>query len=441
MNDSRSAPYAQQLSRLIQLNTVSTEGQTDLSPFYAFHGLLRREFPHLFAAVEEEVYDGSLLLRWPGSHPELDPVLLMSHHDVVPAQGDWTYPPFSGAIAQDKVWGRGTLDTKGSLWAMLRAGEELAGQGFVPHRDTYFFSSCNEETSGAGAQAAAQALQRRNIRLYFTLDEGGMVVDAPLPGMTGCAAMVGVGEKGCANLQFTARSHGGHASMPGSDTPLVRLGQFMAHAQRAHLFPAALTPTTVEMLRRLAPSMPGIQGRVMAHARLFAPLLARLLPGLSPAAAALTRTTLAFTQCSGSQAPNVLPDQAWVVGNLRYSHHQGWERSLEAIRQLAERYHISTQVLDPGDPSQVSDYRGPGFRLVEKALSQIFPGVPVAPYIMNAASDSRFFSPLSDQCIRFAPLRISQQQLDSIHGLDEQVDQSALPPAVDFYKYILQEAR
>lgn len=440
MADSRSTTYAQQLSRLIQQNTTSTQAQSDLTPFRAFHALLHQEFPHLFSVVEEEEFDGSLLLRWPGTHPHLAPILLMSHHDVVPAPGPWTHPPFSGAVAEGKVWGRGTLDTKGSLWAILRGADELAETGFVPRRDTYFVSTCNEETSGAGAQAIARALELRKLHFHFTLDEGGMVVEAPLPGMTGYAAMVGVGEKGCADLQFIAHSHGGHASMPPNDTPLVRLGQFMAHAQQANLFPAALTPTTLEMLRRMAPSMSGVTRSILAHAHIFAPLLRRLLPRLSPAAAALTRTTLAFTQCQGSEASNVLPDQAWVVGNMRYSHHQGWEHSLQAVSQLAQQYHISVQVLNPGTPSAVSDFRGEGFQQVEQAMSQVFPGIPVIPYIMNAASDSRFFSPLSDQCLRFAPFRITQQQLDSIHGLDECVDVDALAPAVDFYKYILQEA-
>lgn len=440
MADSRSTAYAQQLSRLIQQPTVSAQEQADLTPFRAFHALLCEEFPHLFAAVEPEEFDGSLLLRWPGTQPHLAPILLMSHHGVVPAPGAWTHPPFSGTIAEGKVWGRGTLDTKGSLWAILRGAEELVESGWTPGRDIYVVSTCNEETSGAGAQAIAQALEQRKLHFLFTLDEGGMVVDAPLPGMAGYAAMVGVGEKGCADLQFIARSQGGHASMPPNDTPLVRLGQFMAHAQRANLFPAALTPTTLEMLRRMAPSMSGVTGHVMAHAHIFAPLLRRLLPRLSPAAAALTRTTLAFTQCQGSEASNVLPEEAWVVGNMRYSHHQGWENSLQAVTQLAQRYHISIQVLNPGTPSAVSDFRGEGFHRVEQAMSQVFPGIPVIPYIMNAASDSRFFSPLSDQCIRFAPFRITQQQLDSIHGLDECVDVDALAPAVDFYKYILQEA-
>ena len=121
----RAENYAAGLSRLIQAETVSVKKQTDKSKFYAFHEVLRAEFPTLFSVCEFEDFDGSMLLCWKGE-TDKDPILLMNHMDVVEASGNWTYPPFSGEIAEGKVWGRGTLDTKGGLWAMLQAGEELA---------------------------------------------------------------------------------------------------------------------------------------------------------------------------------------------------------------------------------------------------------------------------------------------------------------------------
>ncbi len=439
MDDTRTAAYASALSRLIQAETVSSLDHDDPEKFRRFHALLRETFPALFSAVETEDFDGSLLLRWRGADPKKPPILLMSHHDVVEATGQWTHPPFSGDIAEGKLWGRGTLDTKGSLWAMLQAAEELIGEGFVPGRDVYFESARTEETSGAGADAISRALKERGIRFAMTLDEGGMMLHDPIGGADGTFAMIGVGEKGCADLKFIARSKGGHASAPGKNTPLVRLGKFMAAAESSGIFKAELSPVVREMFARMAPTMKGPMKALFSNADRLAPVLCRALPSVSATAGAMVKTTIAFTMCRGSEGRNVLPQEAWVIGNMRYSHHQGRKASIAAIKKMAARYGVETEVLDAGFPSPVTDHNGGPFRLVERAVETVFPGVIPVPYLMTGASDSRFFSRVSDHCIRFAPFLITGEQLDSIHGVDENVDLSALAPAVDFYKFILRE--
>ena len=141
----------------------------------------------------------------------------------------------------------------------------------------------------------------------------------------------------------------------------------------------------------------------------------------------------------GSGAPNVIPSEAWVVGNMRYSHHQGREASFEAVRRLAAKYDVEMEVLDAGFPSRIADYNGSAFRLMERALAEVFPNVIPAPYIMPGASDSRFFDRVCDQCLRLVPVHISDQQLDSIHAGDENVDLAALVPAVAFYRFLMKE--
>ena len=148
--DNRNNTYAQQLSKLIQIETISSDHQPDKSKFYAFQKLLQQIFPCLYGKCEIQDYHGSFLLRWPGTGQE-EPIMLMNHHDVVEAPGAWKYPPFSGTVADRKLWGRGTLDTKSGLWAMLCAANELAEDGYNPKRDIYFVSTCNEETDGSGA--------------------------------------------------------------------------------------------------------------------------------------------------------------------------------------------------------------------------------------------------------------------------------------------------
>lgn len=436
---SRNKAYAERLSRLIQAETISTFNQTDRTKFYRFHDLLREMFPHLFAVCTFEDFDGSFLMRWQG-RGKGEPIMLMNHHDVVEASGEWKYPPFSGAIAEGKVWGRGTLDTKGGLWAMLQAADELAADGFVPERDVYFESACTEECDGSGADIISKTLAERGIRFYMVLDEGGMILEEPIGGAKGRYAMVGVSEKGCADLKFIARSSGGHASTPGKDTPLVRLGKFMAEVEKGRLFKSEISPTVEKTFSCVAETMSGGLKFVLANSKLFEPVLKKVMPSVSAAGNAMLKTTVAFTMASGSEGTNVLPQEAWVIGNMRFSPHQGGKSSIEEIAQLAKKFDIETVVLDPGMDSSVTDYRGEPFRLIEKAVGERFENVRTAPWIMTGATDCRYMSRVCDSCVRFAPFFMTDEQVESIHGINENIDVSALAPAVDFYKYIIREA-
>lgn len=439
MLDSRTNDYANGLARLIQLETISTFNQTDKTKFYEFHEVLREMFPNLFKVCTFEDFDGSFLMRWQGKTAK-EPIMLMNHHDVVEATGDWSYNPFGGEIADGKLWGRGTLDTKGGLWAMMQAAEELVRKGFVPERDIYFLSACTEECAGEGADTISKVLEERGLRFFMVLDEGGYILEEPIAGAKGKFAVIGLGEKGCADLKFIAHSRGGHASIPPKDTPLVRLGKFMAAVEKKNVFKTEMAPIIHATFESLAGAMSWPLKFVLKNSRLFKPLLVKVMPMVSGAAGAMLRTTVAFTMASGSEGTNVLPQEAWVIANMRYSHHQGGKSSIEAISKLAEKYDIETVVLDPGVDSPISSHDSDAYKFITKAVTNVFPDVKTTPYIMTAASDSRFMWRISENCLRFAPFSITDEQLEGIHGLNENVDLSALAPAVDFYRYIITNA-
>ncbi len=440
MSENRSMQYAEILSKLIQVETISSRESNDITKFLGFHEVLRETYPNLFEKLECENFDGSLMLKWKGTDASLKPILLMNHHDVVEASGEWTHPAFSGAIADGRVWGRGTLDTKGGLAMMLQAAEELIKEGFTPKRDTYFVTACTEEIGGEGGEAIACELKKRNIEFHMVLDEGGMILHDPIGGADGTFAMIGVGEKGYVDLKFIAKSNGGHASAPGKNTPLVRLGKFMAEAEKAECFDVYMSDTVKEMLSRFAPTMSGIMKAACGNVNAFKPVLQKVMPMISPAGAAMLRTTLAFTMSKGSDGANVIPQEAWVVGNMRFSHHQGKKASVEAITALAKKYDIETVIIDDGIESGITDFKGEAFKFIEKAVVSVFPDYKPVPYIMNAATDSRYFGKVCDSCLRFVPFKIDKQQLDSVHGIDENVDVATLAPAVDFYKYVIKQA-
>ena len=438
-NDDRAAAYGQKLAQMVRCETISSRDHMDLSKFESFHSLLAELFPNVHTHCEKHVFDGSLLFRWAG-RGEAAPIILMSHQDVVEAGGKWEHEPFSGHIDETgRVWGRGTVDTKASLFCIFTALEELIESGFVPAGDVYIASSCTEEISGPGAPATAAYLKSQGVKPSLVLDEGGMILESPMAGVKGLYAMVGVVEKGYADVKFTAKSNGGHASAPGKNTPLVRLGRFMAHMEDHPPFVRQISPTMQEMFKRLAPNMGFGLKTVLSNLWLFRPILLKVLPTINASAGAMTQTTLAFTTAKGSDGLNVLPQEAYVTGNMRLIHHQSGPESFEAVRRIAAQYGIETEVLYEDAPCPVVGYESKQFQLIEDVTAQVYPGVQVSPYVMTGGTDAKFYKELCPHCIRFAPLFIDEQQYGSVHGLNENIFQGALPHGVDFYKAVIEQ--
>ncbi|MBQ1484799.1 MAG: M20/M25/M40 family metallo-hydrolase, partial [Eubacterium sp.] len=215
----REALYSKKLSDMVRYETVSREGVDQREKFLGFHKVLEELFPLVHQNLEKTEIDGNLLFKWKGRSSDR-PVVLMSHQDVVPAEGEWLHDPFSGDIEDGKVWGRGTADTKCSVMAFFQAVEELLAEGAVPEQDVYLSSSCTEETGGDGCPKLVAEMKRRGVSPFLVIDEGGAIVDAPIGGIKGYYAMLGILEKGHGDIRLSARSNGGHSSYPPKNSPI-----------------------------------------------------------------------------------------------------------------------------------------------------------------------------------------------------------------------------
>lgn len=440
--EERAENYAAKLSKLVQCDTTSHANMQEPEKFLAFHKVLEELFPLVHQSLEKTFLDDNLLFRWPGKERG-SPIVLMSHQDVVPAEGVWKHPPFSGDIADGKVWGRGAGDTKASLMAFFQAAEELLEAGYVPAHDVYLASSCTEEWAGDGASKLVAELKRRGVKPFLVCDEGGGIISEPMAGVKGSYAMVGVFEKGKADVRFTARSTGGHSSAPGRNTPIARLAAFVNEVETTRPFRKKLLPEVSAMFSRLAPYAPFGLRLVMGNLWLFGPVVKRVMPAISPQAAAMLQTTIAFTMQSGSDACNVIPQEATVCANLRFIPHQGEAESLEIIRALAEKHGLEMEILHSSDYTPPVDIHGEAFRQVERVIAETFPGLPSCPYVVTGATDASFYQEICPSCIRFAPVIYGPEQMRGMHGLDENIEYSCLPGAVDFYKNLIraQESR
>ena len=432
----RAEAYARKLSRMVAFDTGSVPETNQRDKFLPFHQLLEDLFPLAHEQLEKTEIDGNLLFFWKGKHSD-KPLVLMSHQDVVPAEGEWKHAPFSGDIAEGKVWGRGASDTKCSVMAFFQATEELLTAGYTPEQDVYLSSSCTEEWSGDGCPKLVDELERRGVHPFLVCDEGGGIITDPVGGIHGNFAMVGVFEKGKADILLKARSEGGHASAPGKNTPVARLADFVALFEHHNPFKRKMPAEVQSMFEQLAPYAPFYMKMLFRNMWLFKPLLIKVLPMISAQAGAMLQTTIAFTMLKGSNAYNVLPQEAILGANMRFIPHEGMNASLNKVKKIASMYHLDMEVYHAVDASRSVDIHGPGFMLVRETIGKTFPGLEACPYVMTGATDARNYERIAEHVVRFAPVVYGPEQMKGMHGLNESIEYNCLPGAVDFYKNLI----
>lgn len=431
---------AKKLGDMVRIPTVSKSDEEDLSDFYKFHECLARLFPLLHEKLEKTVLRGSLLYLWKGSDPAALPVLLMGHQDVVPASDEgWTVPAYSGEVLDGNLYGRGSLDCKSTMFVEMEAVEQLIAEGFTPKTDVYLAFSINEETGGDGAAAIVRHLQAKGIRLAIVIDEGGAIMDRAVDGMDKPYAMIGITEKGYMDVKITARGKGGHSSTPPRNTPAARLFAFAAEIERKRPFRKQILPEAQEMFRCMGPSFPQPLKLVLSNFSIFKPLIQVLMPKVSPFGEAVMATTCCFTQMRGSDAANVIPKEPYLVANLRTSVHQGCDASLAVLQRYADKYDLELEVLMRRDASAVSNIHSREYAYLTDCIRRHFPDVGIAPYIIMGGTDCRHFHALTENAIRFAPVRMTSAQSASCHAVDENVTVSSLAEGVEFFKLFLQD--
>lgn len=432
----REMEYALKLSKMVKCETVSVKGEIQRDKFLEFHKVLKELFPLVFEKMETNEIEGSLLFKWEGESSD-KPIVLMAHQDVVAAEGKWERDPFGGEIADGKVFGRGSADTKCSLMAFFEACEELLKEGYKPKYDIYLSSSSTEEVGGKGCPMIVEELKRRGVKPWLVIDEGGAIVDTPIAGCNGLFAMIGVVEKGQGNLEFTASSNGGHSSYPPKNSPIARLSKFVVEIEKHNPLIADFSPQAKAMFETIAPYGPFYLRYLFGNLWLFKPLLKKVLPMISSQAAALIKTTIAFTMQSGSNGYNVLPQEAKLIANMRYAPHEGMEASNAKIRKVADKYGLKTRIVDGYDFCPPVSIESEAFKYVEETVKKTFKDLPTCPYVMTGGTDARFYSEICDAAIRFSPIIFGMEQMKGMHGLNECVDTVSLPGAVDFYKNII----
>ncbi len=430
------------LSAAAQIRTISHQdpADNDVAEWDRLHAWLAATYPATHRAMTRTILPNrTLIYHWPGSDTALAPIIVMAHQDVVPVtegtEGDWKYPPFAGTIAEQAVWGRGTVDDKGSLVGLFEAIEALAGHGFKPKRGIYLVSGHDEEAGGSGAIAAAARLKAEGVKAIFTLDEGSIVLtDTPV--INGPAIMIGIAEKGYATLKVTANAPGGHSSMPPAETGAGTLARAIT-AITDKPFPLDIQGPGAAMLDALAAEKGGTTKMAVANQWLFGPILKRQVAA-TPSTSAAFRTTIAPTMLEGSPKENVLPQTANALINYRIA---PWNRSADVMARarnaVGELPVDLAWVKPPREPSRVSSTSSQGWKWIAAAARADAPDAVLSPILVVAGTDSRSMEPVSQDVYRFMPMHFSLKESAMIHGTNEHMKVDSFKRMIHFYARLL----
>lgn len=424
---------------VLRCKTVSYKDKSleDGAEFDKLYEKLPTLYPNVYkTCVLTQLNDRSLLYHWKGKSSDR-PGVLMAHFDVVPVNEDaWEKPAFEAIIENGVLWGRGTLDTKGTFAGVMQAADNLMAQGFVPEHDLYLAFAGDEEVMGHGATAIVQYFKERGIRPEFVLDEGGAVVRNVFPGVSEACAVVGIAEKGPMDVTFTLNSTGGHASTPPPHTSVGVLAQAVARVE-SHPFPFHLTAPAAQMFDTLGRRSTFVYRLIFANLWLFRPVLDLICKKSGGELNALVRTTVAFTQMQGSAASNVLPPNAWVGANLRLMSGETVQSAKAYLEKVVSDDRIRVDVVSGMNPSPVSRTDDEPWQRLKTAISATWTDTVVSPYLMLACSDSRHYGEISDHVYRFSAMGLSKEERGMIHANNERIPLETFHTTVAFYQRLI----
>lgn len=431
--------------QLIRVKTVSAkDGNFDKEEFAKFLPLLKELYPDAFSVLEAElINEFGILLRWKGK-TTVNPMILMAHHDVVSDEGqEWAHPAFAAEIHDDCVWGRGTIDTKCIIAAILEGINNLAKEGFVPERDIYFASSNCEEVAGDTMPKIVEELKKRGVQPGFVLDEGGAIMSSLPMGIKTPFAMIALSEKGWATLKLTAKAknaaHGAKATSAGdkisAPVKLIRaLNKLDSSPSKA-----TITPALEGMLQSFAPYVSGPLNKVFENVAYLKPVIKKAMESNADTAA-MIRSAIIINGYEATPVGGATPETATATVKVRIAPQDTLEEILAHIKKVVGK-DISVEVTDKSVPPAISDYKTQAFDYIKETVQKVFPDVGVSPFILNAGTDSRHFAKICDKIYRFGAFRLDDDLFATVHSANERMPVKDFMKMVEFYTELMKNLK
>ena len=432
------------LSKSIQFQTISHPDyeKFDYKEFQRFLSWLETEYFQVFKNLEKKYLGKTLLLKWQGEVADLNPILLTGHYDVVPVRSDadsvWQESPFSGKIDADYVWGRGALDDKSGVIAILEAVNYLLANNFSPRRTVYLSFGHDEEIGGRrGAGKVTEFLLNEGVELEWTLDEGSFLLQDIIPGINKPVAVINVAEKGSLTIQVIGKAEGGHSSMPSAKSSVGYLSEALLKLENNPV-PGKLEGISLGLFDEVSKQMPFQYKILFANLWLFEPLINNFLSD-SPTMNAVIRTTTAPTMLSASNRLNVLASEAVGTVNFRLHPRDNPEKIVSFAKDLISNENIEVKKLSAGTlASPVSDWETEGYRAISNSVREVYGDIIVAPGLMVGGSDSKHYAKAAKNSYRFNPFPLSAKELSGLHGIDERIKKDDFLNGIRSYIKIIQ---
>lgn len=435
--------YCKNLSDAIKIKTISNYDRdlVDWNEFDKFHKFLEERYPLVHKTLSKtEIADASLVYKWEGTDPTLDGIALLAHQDVVPiAEGtlsDWTHDPFEGFNDGEFIWGRGAMDMKNHLIAVMESVEQLISDGYKPKRTIYICLGHNEEVVAApdnGAKQIAQYLKEQGIHLEAVLDEGGAILPVNVNGVINCnLAGIGVAEKGSVNYEISVNAKGGHSSQPPKHTALGHLANVIRDIEN-HQFKATMPRFVYELFTEIGKRCSYPVRLFTCNIWLLRPIILKIMTKIPPAAS-LIRTCTAVTMASGSPQFNVLPQKATITVNFRTMPGVTFEDVEEHIRKSVKNKDIDIKFLVGKEASMISPTDSKAFKTIKMICESEDSKNLVAPFLVMGGTDAYNYENVCENIYRFAPFVVDTKLLLCTHATDERLPLSAVPGALKFFK-------
>ena len=459
----------QHLAGGIRIPTVSNiiYEDTNFKPFDEFKIYLQKEYPLIYQTMDTlTINSHSLLYHWKGKNPNAKPILLLSHYDVVPVVGydvnnildtaivfrpndkpsnlpdtlysKWDFPPFSGAVANGNIYGRGSLDMKGMLFSILEGANTLIEEGFQPEQDIWIAFGHDEEVSGRqGAVKIADYFKQQGLEFDAVYDEGGIIASpkSAIPSVNKPIALIGTGEKGFLTTQITVKGIGGHSSMPPLKSSLVYAAEIIEKLNNDQM-PAEIIPPIQAFLDNIGGEMGFSSKLAIANQWILKSVLLKTL-AKSPASNALIRTTTAISMAKGSDAPNVLSSQAEITVNFRLLPGNTVQQVIEHIDRICKGYDVEIKTISSREASSISPSNTRGFQVMQKLINQLYPDAIVTPYITIGGTDAYKYQIVSNHIYRLMPILLNTYEQRSMHNENEHISIANYGRMIWYFKQLM----
>lgn len=426
------------LGRLVKIPTVSHPNplDMDMKQFDLLIETVKELYPNVFSKCEYEITKERAIKIKVRGLSDSKPTVLMAHYDVVPVTDDWSVDPFLGEVIDDRLYGRGTLDTKCTMACALSALEKALLKGYVPKNDLYLCFGSNEEVFGDSQYKIVQEFKRQGIRPALVYDEGGAILNGAFPGVKEDTAFLGMGEKAMVNIKITLESNGGHSSTPKKNGPVVRLARAIDKLEKNPMKPN-MSATVEELLNVLGRHMPFYFKLIFANMWLFKGLVKKLFVILSADTRALLTSTFAFTMLNGGNQTNIIPNKVEANINVRISPFDTVDKIVDHIRKVIDDKDIIITPYDETPAFPECSYKIEGYNIIKETVIETYPNTVVAPFLNIGGSDGKFYSEISECVIRFSPFKITNAERAGIHGVDEYIRVEMLEKCLEFYERLL----